>query len=726
MAWTLITKLDRIVNNLLDYEGCDNKMLNARKTIWLSTVFGLMHVVLITPVFLLFMPHLKIISYGFFLITLMSLSLLITPKLRKSFAAFINVQQVISLLATFYIIFIQGGIATSFGLIFACLAFILLTIPLQNIRITIFLFILFSVLVIVVSAFAQEPKDPEQMLSPKWNSIIFAVNTLSMSALSLYFVVQFIIKQQKYEQLESNKLREINEAKTKLFTGITHEFRTPLTVIKGMTDLIEHEPNEWINEGTTKIKNNCNILLNLVNQMLDMAKIETGVMPLHFIQTDINAYIGYVAELFKSAAHSKNIKIEFQNTGQPFVMDFDPDKLLHILSNLISNALKFTPEGGRITLASKSENNESLYTIQVTDNGSGIHPENLHHIFDRFYQVEQEIHNKQGSGLGLALAKEFTELLNGKISVESELGNGSNFTVTLPVSNKAEIRDYLSSKIMEGNEVPFLTGIKISSPITEHEFMLNKNLPSLLIVEDSSDVSLYLKAILKAEYHIEVAENGKVGLEKALNLIPDIILCDVMMPEMDGIEMLEKIKTDFRTSHIPVVMLTAKADIDSRLIGLERGADAYLAKPFNQNELHIQLRNLIDQRKKLHERYASLNQLPETQDLAIKTEDAFMIKVRQILENNLDNEDYNIHDLCQELAVSHAQLYRKFKSISNKTIADYFKLLRLHKAKQLLSKAELNITQIAFAVGFKNLSHFSREFTLQFGKSPKELRKDKN
>jgi YesN/AraC family two-component response regulator len=196
-----------------------------------------------------------------------------------------------------------------------------------------------------------------------------------------------------------------------------------------------------------------------------------------------------------------------------------------------------------------------------------------------------------------------------------------------------------------------------------------------------------------------------------------------MMPEMDGIEMLEKLKSDFRTSHIPIVLLTAKADHDSRLTGLARGADAYIAKPFHENELHVQLKNLIEQRKKLQERYSSLAEFPETSDEAIKAEDSFMIRVRTILEKNLDNDEFDIHDLCRELAVSHAQLYRKFKSLSNQTISDYFKLLRLHKAKELLNNSDLNITQIAFAVGFKNLSHFSREFTGQFGKSPGKFRK---
>ena len=223
-------------------------------------------------------------------------------------------------------------------------------------------------------------------------------------------------------------------------------------------------------------------------------------------------------------------------------------------------------------------------------------------------------------------------------------------------------------------------------------------LPLLLIVEDSSDVVLYLQAILKYEYRIEVAENGSIGLEKALEIIPDIILSDVMMPVMDGIELLEKVKNDIRTSHIPVVMLTAKADIDSRLAGLERGADAYLAKPVDERELHIQLKNLVELRKRLYERYRSLEKFPETSDINIKKEDEFMIKVRQVLEANLKDEEFGISNLCSELAVSHAQLYRKFKSLSNITIADYFKLLRLHKARELLLTTSLNVTEVAYTV----------------------------
>ncbi len=244
----------------------------------------------------------------------------------------------------------------------------------------------------------------------------------------------------------------------------------------------------------------------------------------------------------------------------------------------------------------------------------------------------------------------------------------------------------------------------------------------MLIVEDSRDVADYLAAILKSEYRIECAQDGKSGFEKALNLIPDIILSDVMMPEMGGLGLLEKVKNDIRTSHIPVVLLTAKADVASRLSGLERGADVYLSKPFDEKELHIVLKNLIEIRKKLHERYASPENFPPIPENGYKIEDAFMSKVKQVLEANLDDDEFGISQICRELAVSRTQLYRKFKSVSNKTIAEYFKSLRLNKAKTLLSATSMNVTEVAFAAGFKNLSYFSREFTHHFGKSPKEFR----
>ncbi len=722
MSSSFTSKINQRIEKILNYPGCGDAVLSSRKALWLSTFFGFIHVFILTFAFLFFVPELTIlIRYGFTILTILTITLIVMPFLKRLFNHYITLHMLALITVTFFTIYQLGGIITSAGLIVACFSFVLLTIPMQSISVTIFMFVVYSVFVVIIGFLGPQLTVPEQ-ITPLRNSIIWMINTLSMSGLALIFVVDSIRQQRKFEQLEASKQKELNEVKTKLFTNITHEFRTPLTIIGGMANLMEKEPEKYLTDGAQKINNNTNILLRLVNQMLDISKIEAGSMPVYFIQSDIIKTVEYVTGIFKSMAQQKNISLQLISDTAPFMMDYDHDKLVQIVSNLLSNAIKYTPDSGSVVIKAEPSDNGQFFELKVTDNGIGIPSDQLLHIFDRFYQVENHASYGGGTGLGLALARELTEMMKGTISVESNIGKGTTFTVKLPVTRNAPIE---SRETKESDKTLLTTGITSSNYLKSENKTITADghLPILLVVEDSEDVSQYLTAILQNEYQVTRAENGEAGLEKALKIIPDIILSDVMMPEMDGISMLEKLKSDFRTSHIPVVMLTAKADIDSRLIGLERGADAYLAKPFNENELHIQLKNLIEQRKKLHERYASLSQFPETHDLAIKTEDAFMIKVRQILENNLSNEDFSIDHLCRELAVSHAQLYRKFKSISNHTIADYFKLIRLHEAKKLLSNSDLNITQIAFAVGFKNLSHFSREFTQHFGNSPTELRR---
>ena len=715
----LFQKLDLWAEQLVGFPGCDQKTLNIRKTMWIATVFGLVHVILHTGAFLIFAPqslHL-LINYGYKLLIIIGFTLFISPKLIRSFNRYFVFHLTALLLLTFYTILKLGGIATSAGLIFACLALVLSSVPLQNTRITAFLFLIFAIIVLLSGLLVPWLTVPKE-ITPRINAIVFVMNTLSMSILIFYLTISFFAQQSHIEKLEADKLKELNEAQNKLFTNITHEFRTPLTVIQGMTDLIEKNPEEWLGEGTQKIRNNSHILLNLVNQMLDLSKIETGVMPVHLVQGDICAYIGYIAGLFRSVADSRGISLVSETSGEKFMMDFDADKLLHILSNLISNALKFTPEGGKVLVFAFPDEEKRKFTIRVEDNGIGINSDHLPHIFERFYRVENGSGNPDGTGLGLALSKELTGLLGGTISAESIPGKGTTIFVSLPITHDAAFE-----------ELSEITPLKTSSEVKKysnhekHPVLVNDDtLPVLLIVEDSRDVADYLAAILKSEYRIECAQDGKSGLEKALNLIPDIILSDVMMPEIDGIALLEKVKNDIRTSHIPVVMLTAKADVASRLLGLERGADAYLAKPFEEKELHIVLKNLIGIRKELHERYASPDNFPPLPENGYKIEDAFMGKVRHVLEANLDDDEFGITQLCRELAVSRTQLYRKFKSVSNQSIADYFKLLRLFKSKSLLSTTKMNVTEVAFASGFKNLSYFSREFTHQFGKSPKEFR----
>jgi DNA-binding response OmpR family regulator/nitrogen-specific signal transduction histidine kinase len=558
------------------------------------------------------------------------------------------------------------------------------------------------------------------------------LQSIFLTGAALVFVLQFIRQQRKLEELEARHLKELNEFKDRFFTNITHEFRTPLTIIKGMANLIRARPGEWMGTGLQKIETNSDILLRLVNQILNLAKTKAGSTSVNLVRRDVNKYLAYLVEQFSSEALRREIDLRFTSAGEPFDMDFDPEILMHIITNLVFNALKYTPEGGRVEVTTGVKDNGKMFWFLVKDTGIGIEREHLDRLFDRFYRIEHQL-SPGGTGIGLALTKEMVLLLQGTISVASIKGEGSEFTVLLPITRNAPLSD--TPEVADLIMVTDDQYEKVSSsgeplyPRQFHEELLSAGaivpakLPLLLIVEDSSDVVLYLQAILKYEYRIEVAGNGSIGMNKALENVPDIILSDVMMPVMDGIELLEKVKNDIRTSHIPVVMLTAKADIDSRLTGLERGADVYLAKPVDEKELHIQLKNLIDLRKKLHERYASLENLPKTSDKYIQKEDEFMIKVRQVLETNLEEDEFGVSQLCSELSVSRAQLYRKFKSVSNKTVADYFKSLRLYKAKELLLTTDLNVTEVTFMVGFKNISYFSREFSHEFGKSPSEFRK---
>ena len=341
--------------------------------------------------------------------------------------------------------------------------------------------------------------------------------------------------------------------------------------------------------------------------MLNLAKTESGAISVNLIRRDVNKYLAYLIEQFSSEALRRKIDLRFASAEESFEMDFDPEKLMHIITNLVSNALKYTPEGGRVEVTTGVMDNGKMFSIRVKDTGIGIEREHLDHLFDRFYRVEPQL-SPGGTGIGLALTKEMVHLLKGTISVESIKGEGSEFTVLLPVTRNAPLSDIPeAADLIKVTDDQYEKASSYGEPLYPRqspEELLSvvaaspAKLPLLLIVEDSPDVVLYLQAILKYEYRIEVAGNGSIGLEKALEIVPDIILSDVMMPVMDGIEMLEKVKNDIRTSHIPVVMLTAKADIDSRLAGLERGADAYLAKPVDERELHIQLKNLVELQKK--------------------------------------------------------------------------------------------------------------------------------
>ena len=535
-----------------------------------------------------------------------------------------------------------------------------------------------------------------------------------------------VVKRTEKINAQTEALKQLDEMKSRFFTNISHELRTPLTIIGGMVDKMKENPEKWLSKGHSMIKRNSDNLINLVSQILDLRKLESGKLTLNLIQSDIIHYLNYLVESFHSLAENKDIQLYFHPDPSEMLMDYDPEKILRIVSNLLSNAFKFTPEGGDVIIQTSVENldGKNRFIIQVKDTGIGIPNEKLAHVFDRFYQVDDTATRKgEGTGIGLALTQELVKLMQGNIKVESWLNEGTVFTVEIPITNNAVLSSITDGQITQKTSDPNLAIFTIDAIETRTLSAGDNQLPSLLIVEDNPDVIQYLLACLDDQFQLEVAKDGEEGIQKAIEQVPDIILSDVMMPKKDGFELCQTLKTDVRTSHIPIVLLTAKADQDARLSGLERGADAYLTKPFNKEELFIQLKNLIEVRRKLQERYSSIEALPPSQDVVFKEEDQFIENLRKIIEENFEDENFGIAELCREAAMSRAQLHRKIKALTGHSTSIFTRSIRLQKAKELLQTTTLNISEIAYTVGFSNPNYFTMVFSEKYGQSPSDFRK---
>ena len=723
MTTPFLNKADQWVTKKLSRRGIDNDNLTQTKINWISSIAVTSMILCVTLTYHIVFPQLKLLIYYGLILALIYLQGVIYPIIFHPLGVWRTfIDQSIAVIVTFIFILLLGGIPNSGGLIYVGLAQVLFSLNFREKRATLWIFVIYIITLILAGILHPRLSVPPEM-TPAVNVSLFVVNLLWISGFALVFVLNFISQRVKIEHLETTRLKELDEAKTKYYTYITHEFRTPLTVITGMTDLIRKDPKQWLIDGSEKIDRNAGLLLNLVNQMLDLSKLEAGAMPVRMIRSDINLYIRYIVELFQSVAVGKRITLNFTPGNLCMMLDYDPDKLMQIVSNLISNALKFTPPSGHIEV-STSLTGDGRFELRVSDSGTGISEDFLPYIFDRFSREKiNNTNTSPGSGLGLALTKELVRLLDGTVTAESIVGEGTEITVILPVTYDAPLQ-----------EGPGLLELKniISSFFIHHDkkeysqqghIPMSVEKPILLIVEDNDDVVSYLVSLFAGEYDVIVATNGEEGVSKALENVPDIILSDIMMPVMDGIEMLDIVKNDLRTSHIPVVILTAKADVASRLDGLARGADAYIAKPFEMNELKIQLRSLIEQRKKLQARYATVGHPILSDERDFHIEDAFMKRTMALMMANLCNENYDIQKLCHEMTMSRTQLYRKFRSLTNKSPNDYFRSLRLHKAKDLLAGTKITVAEAAYKSGFKNVSHFSRVFTEEFGIKPREIHK---
>ncbi len=524
----------------------------------------------------------------------------------------------------------------------------------------------------------------------------------------------------KKAEEQARNLAELEAAKNRLYTNITHEFRTPLTVISGMADQIAQNPEKWLGEGVEMINRNSTRLLQLVNKLLDLSKLENGDLSFVMQQSDIYAFVKYIVKGINSLADSKNIGIQLEALEAELIMDFDKEKIQQILVNLLSNAIKFTPAGGTISVSLEQVMHAEKPFLQITvkDSGIGIDEAHLPHIFNRFYQVDDSHTRKEeGSGIGLALVKELVQNMNGQISVSSKPKVGTTFEIRLPITNNEEL------EAIENHPIDLL------SDSMDHTSEANStDRPQILIVEDNKDVVTYISSCLSETYEIRVAQNGEQGIALALEYIPDLIITDVMMPIKDGYEVCHSLKNDVRTSHIPIIILTSKADIDSKLVGLEQGADAYLEKPFHKEELSLRIRKLLESRQKLQDYYLSKFTSSEdkysdqTLEKNSSNENAFIKKFKEILDENIMNSDLSVDDFCNDMGMSHSQLHRKITAVTGASPIRFIRKMRLHKACQLLLKPELNISEIAYYTGFNDPGYFSRIFKQEFKLSPLDWR----
>lgn len=602
---------------------------------------------------------------------------------------------------------------------------------------------------------SEQPAVLEFVIRPPWWASWWAYLVYVLligAAIWLYNRHQL---RQRLDHQETLRLRELDEFKNRFFTNITHEFRTPLTVILGMTDRLKSEllPSLPENErgnlshpfinAISLIKRNGENLLRLINQLLDLSKLESNTLKINYVQGDVLPYLRYITESLHSLANAQNVMLRVESKEQEIVMDYDPERLLQIVYNLLSNAVKFTPSGGKVTLRATKDltgfENLPGLNLVVRDTGAGIPTEDLPHIFDRFYQANNlEKAKAGGTGIGLALTKELVKAMDGDISVESEVDKGTTFTVRLPITNRA----------VKSGEVVWAQAASTTAP-TKGRGDTTANitpggkppLPSegaggrqILIIEDNPDVVEYLAACLSSPfggdregaYQLDFAYNGRAGIEKALETVPDLIVSDVMMPEKDGFEVCETLKNDERTSHIPIILLTAKAGVENRIAGLKRGADAYLAKPFHQEELLVTLANLLEVRRKLQLKFRetafqSVPLIPHVPSLTVDPEDAFVLKVKDIVLKRLSDAQLNVEDLCRTLAMSQPQLHRKMTALTGKNASQFIRSIRLVRAKELLSTKQMNVSEVAFEVGFDDPKYFSRVFAEEFGIAPSKI-----
>ncbi|WP_243739317.1 hybrid sensor histidine kinase/response regulator transcription factor [Flavicella sediminum] len=597
-------------------------------------------------------------------------------------------------------------------------------------------------------------KQPTELIikvtPPFWRSTYAKIIYLLLFIASLFGFQRFtIIKSTKkhqleLEHLEKEKYEEINKLKLEFFTNISHEFRTPLTLIKGPLDFLQKQgpkiSHKKASEQYALMSKNIDSLLRLVNQLLDFRKMDKGKMSLSVGEHDMIKFVKEICEPFQFLSMSKKINFNIKHTDKSYLSWFDPNALEKIINNLLSNAFKFTPEKGSINIhickgenfdiptgLQKVSNKENYMVIQVTDTGSGIPAHRIKFIFERFY-VDRDVRkvNTQGAGIGLAFIKDLVELHQGSIDVTSDAKTGTTFLVWLPIEkeNYENIKDISFTEPSEDanftNQIDAeLNAIDVIDDILDQNISKTRSkLPIVLVVDDNAEIRSVIKNGISENYDVYEAENGERGFEFAKKLMPNIVITDVLMPIMDGIEFCNKLKTSKETSHIPVIMLTAKTSQEWEIQGLKTGADAYIRKPFDLELLELKLTNTLKTREELRKRFNREITLQPEEITVTSTDEKFLQNAIQIVEKHMMNTEFSVEMLVKEMALSRSNLHFKIKELTGLSSSEFIRNIRLKRAVQLLESSDLSVKEIMYMTGFNTASYFSKCFKKQFGIIP--------
>jgi signal transduction histidine kinase/DNA-binding NarL/FixJ family response regulator len=544
--------------------------------------------------------------------------------------------------------------------------------------------------------------------------------------------------QSQTHQLEeqSEKLKEMDNVKSRFFANISHEFRTPLTLIMGpLEQMRTQDPDPRRGKTYDLMMRNSRRLLNLINQLLELSKIESGKMTLQAARQNLTPFLKGIVSSFETAATEREQELIFRAPASDIPLYFDAAKLEDVLLNLLSNAVKFTPPGGEIIVALSSIPGQSpvfpggAAVISVSDTGPGIPGEQLEHIFDRFYQSDStHEHHRKGSGIGLTIARELVELHRGALEVHSHEGKGTEFIVRLPLGDqhleRAEIVQYARPASGQTHQIE-IPGSQPQPPAPSVEpAPPGKNI--ILVVEDSFDTRSYIRNALEGEYHVVEAADGDEGVRAALEIIPDLIVSDIMMPGTGGLQLCGTLKNDVKTSHIPIILLTAKAAEPDILQGLESGADDYILKPFSTRILSARIKNLIDLRARLQQtRKRDMTPRP-IKIPASKVDNLFIKKFQVVIEENISDPEFNIEELCRKMDLSQPTMYRKISALFGESPTDYIRSYRLKRGARLLEENYGTVLEVALEVGFSSAAYFTKCFKKEFNRLPSTFQPEKS